>query len=92
MATVTPVFTSVRDVAQAARAFAQEVGLPNSFGWGSRGRVGANVYLSYLASSAPATVRQAASVVGVTIKPKSKISEDTLATVAIELAKPATKR
>jgi len=50
------------------------------------------VYLSYLASSAPATVRQAASVVGVTIKPKSKISEDTLATVAIELAKPATKR
>lgn len=62
-----------REVAQHARAFAQEAGLTD--GYGSRGRVSANVVLQYLQAQPAKSVREIAAGLGVEITDKGKISE-----------------
>jgi hypothetical protein len=88
--TVAP--ASVRDVAGLARAYATEVGLPKDYGYGSRGRLGANVYLAFLETQAPKSVREIGQIVGITIAPKAKVSDEKRAEVAIALATNAAKR
>lgn len=92
MSTTETAPASVRDVAHLAREYAREVGLPTDYGHGKRGRVGANVYLYFLTAQKPASVRQIASIVGVEIGPKAKITDTKATEVALALATNAGKR
>jgi hypothetical protein len=63
-----------RDVQHSARLFAQEAGITE--GYGSRGRVSANVVFQYLAAQPAKDVREIAGALGVPVPAKGKISEE----------------
>jgi hypothetical protein len=84
----TAVYTR-RDVAHAARLFAQGAGLTD--GYGTRGRVSANVVLQYLQALPAKSVREIAADLGVEVSPKGKISEGEFIAVTDFVAKNAPK-
>jgi hypothetical protein len=78
-----------RGVAHAARLFAQDAGLTD--GYGSRGRVSANVVLQYLQAQPAKTVREIAAAIGAQVTDKGKISEAEFIAVTDVVAKNAPK-
>ena len=78
-----------RDVAHAARLFATESGLTD--GYGTRGRVSANVVLQYLQALPAKSVREIAKDLGVEVTDKGKISEAEFIAVTDFVAKNAPK-
>jgi hypothetical protein len=69
-----------RAVAQAARQFGRDAGLD---GFGSRGRVSANLVFQYLGALEAKSVREIATDLHFEVSPKGKISEAELLALAV---------